>query len=105
VSLALLEYIIPFFVLAKARMHAGDSVMTKDIEIAKLHKQTKHTMAHYIDGFVILLPKNKIDDDRRIAQKAGEVWLVHGALEYRECGGEDRRQKLGAVAASDPLHT
>jgi hypothetical protein len=75
VSLALLEYVIPFFVLAKARMHAGDSVMTKDIEIAKLHKQTKHTnMAHYIDGFVILLPKNKIDDDRRIAQKAGEVW-------------------------------
>ena len=56
-------------------MRAGDSVMTKDIEIAKLHKQTKHTnMAHYIDGFVILLPKNKIDDDRRIAQKAGEVW-------------------------------
>jgi uncharacterized protein YbaA (DUF1428 family) len=57
--------------------------MTKDIETAKLHKQTKHTnMAHYIDGFVIPLPKNKIDDYRRIAQKAGEVWLDHGALEY-----------------------
>ena len=46
-------------------------------------------MAHYIDGFVVPLPKDKIDDYRRIAQKAGEVWLDHGALEYRECVGED----------------
>jgi uncharacterized protein YbaA (DUF1428 family) len=41
-----------------------------------------------MDSF-IPLPKNKIDDYRRIAQKAGEVWLDHGALEYRECVGED----------------
>ena len=46
-------------------------------------------MTHYIDGFVIPLPKNKIDDYRSIVQKAGEVWLDHGALEYRECVGED----------------
>ena len=30
-------------------------------------------MPHYIDGFIIPLPKDKIDDYRRIAQKAGEV--------------------------------
>jgi uncharacterized protein YbaA (DUF1428 family) len=46
-------------------------------------------MTHYIDGFVIPLRKDKIDDYRRIAQKAGEVWRDHGALEYRECVGED----------------
>ena len=46
-------------------------------------------MTHYVDGYVIPLPKNKIDDYRRIAQKAGEVWRDHGALEYRECVGED----------------
>jgi len=46
-------------------------------------------MAQYVDGFIIPLPKNKIDDYRRIAQKAGEVWRDHGALEYRECVGED----------------
>ncbi len=46
-------------------------------------------MAQYVDGFVIPLPKNKIDDYRRIAQKAGEVWRDHGALEYRECIGEE----------------
>jgi uncharacterized protein YbaA (DUF1428 family) len=46
-------------------------------------------MTHYIDGFVIPLPKDKIDDYRRIAQKTAEVWRDHGALEYRECVGED----------------
>ena len=46
-------------------------------------------MTHYIDGFIIPLPKNKIDDYRRIAQKAGEVWRDRGALEYVECVGED----------------
>jgi uncharacterized protein YbaA (DUF1428 family) len=46
-------------------------------------------MTHYIDGFVIPVPKNNIDDYRRIAQTAGEVWRDHGALEYRECVGED----------------
>jgi uncharacterized protein YbaA (DUF1428 family) len=46
-------------------------------------------MTHYIDGFVIPLHKDSIDDYRRIAQKAGEVWRDHGALEYRECVGED----------------
>jgi uncharacterized protein YbaA (DUF1428 family) len=38
---------------------------------------------------VIQIPKNKIDDYRRIAQKASEVWRDHCALEYGECVGED----------------
>ena len=64
--------------------------MTKEIETTKPHKQTKQSMmAHYVDGFVIPLPKNKIDDCRRIAEKSGEVRRDHGALEYRECVGED----------------
>jgi uncharacterized protein YbaA (DUF1428 family) len=50
-------------------------------------------MAHHVDGFVIPLPKNKIDEYRRIAQKSGEVWRDHGALEYRECVGEDLNVK------------
>ena len=39
-------------------------------------------MTHYIDGFVIPVPKNNIDDYRRIAQKAGEVmapWNIGNA--------------------------
>jgi hypothetical protein len=54
--------------------------MTKDFETVKPYKETKHTtMAHYVDGFVIPVPKNKIDDYRRIAQKAGgePQWEKH----------------------------
>jgi len=68
--------------------------MTKEIKTTKPHEQTKQTtMAHYVDGFVISLPRNKIDDYRRIAERSGEVWRDHGALEYRECVGEDLNVK------------
>ena len=46
-------------------------------------------MPHYIDGFVLPVPKNKVDLYRRIASKAAKVWRDHGALEYRECVGDD----------------
>ena len=68
--------------------------MPKEIETTKPHEATRQTtMAHYVDGFVIPLPKNKIDEYRRIAEKSGEVWRDHGALEYRECVGEDLNVK------------
>lgn len=43
----------------------------------------------YVDGFVIPIPKRNIPAYRRIALRAGKVWKEHGALEYRECVGED----------------
>ena len=46
-------------------------------------------MAHYVDGFVIPLPKANLNTYRRLAQKAGRVWKDHGALEFRECVGDD----------------
>jgi uncharacterized protein YbaA (DUF1428 family) len=46
-------------------------------------------MAHYVDGFVLPVPKRNLDAYRRIARKAGKIWREHGALEYRECVAED----------------
>lgn len=43
----------------------------------------------YVDGFVVPVPKNKLDAYRRIARTAGKVWKEHGALEYVECVAED----------------
>ena len=43
----------------------------------------------YVDGFVVPVPKNKLQAYRRMAQKAGKVWREHGALEYRECIADD----------------
>jgi uncharacterized protein YbaA (DUF1428 family) len=46
-------------------------------------------MAKYVDGFVLPVPKGKVDAYRRMARKAGKVWREHGALEFRECVAED----------------
>jgi uncharacterized protein YbaA (DUF1428 family) len=43
----------------------------------------------YVDGFLVPVPKKKLDDYIRISKRAGKVWRDHGALEYRECAGED----------------
>lgn len=43
----------------------------------------------YVDGFVIPVPKKNVQAYRRIALKAGKIWREHGALEFRECVGDD----------------
>ena len=49
----------------------------------------------YVDGFILPVPVKKLRDYRRMAQLAGKVWREHGALEYRECVGEDMKVKFG----------
>lgn len=46
-------------------------------------------MERYVDGFLIPIPKDKVNQYREIAQKAGKVWKEYGALEYYECIGDD----------------
>jgi len=46
-------------------------------------------MSHYVDGFVVPVPKKKVPAYLRIAKKAGKIWKKHGALEYHECVGDD----------------
>jgi len=46
-------------------------------------------MASYVDGFVVPVPKKKIEAYRRMALKAGKIWREHGALQYRECMADD----------------
>jgi uncharacterized protein YbaA (DUF1428 family) len=48
----------------------------------------------YVDGFVLPVPKKNLKTYRRIAQKAGKIWREHGALEYRECVGDDLDVKV-----------
>ena len=49
----------------------------------------------YVDGFVLAVPRRKLATYRRISRAAGKVWLEHGALEYRECAGDDLNVKSG----------
>ena len=49
----------------------------------------------YVDGFIIAVPKKNLPAYRRIAQKAAKIWREHGALDYKECVGEDLNVKCG----------
>ena len=49
----------------------------------------------YVDGFLLSVPKRKLPAYRRLSQAAGKVWREYGALEYRECVGDDLNMKMG----------
>ena len=46
-------------------------------------------MANYVDGFVVPVPRKKIEAYRSMARKSGKIWREHGALAYRECIADD----------------
>lgn len=47
----------------------------------------------YVDGFVLPVPKDRLEEYTRMAKKAGDIWREHGALEFRECAGDDLEVK------------
>ena len=52
-------------------------------------------MPKYVDGFVLAMPKKNLVAYRRMAQKASKIWKDHGALDYKECVGDDLNVKMG----------
>src|SRR5262245_28906186 len=57
----------------------------------------RRNLMPYVDGFVVPVPKSKIDAYREMANKAGAIWREHGALEFRECIADD--VKVGEVTS------
>ena len=43
----------------------------------------------YVDGFLLPVSRRKVKAYLEVSRKAGRVWKEHGALEYRECVGDD----------------
>jgi uncharacterized protein YbaA (DUF1428 family) len=43
----------------------------------------------YIDGFVIPVPRDRIEDYRKMAEDAIQIWMDHGALSAVEAVGDD----------------
>ena len=52
----------------------------------------------YVDGFVVPVPKRNLKAYLTMSRKGRKVWLDHGALEYRECAGDDIGAKKGIAA-------
>lgn len=51
--------------------------------------------AGYVDAFVLPIPKRNLARYRKMAQVGCKVWMRHGALDYRECVGEDLKVSFG----------
>ena len=49
----------------------------------------------YVDGFVIPVPKKQLAAYRKMSVKAGKIWKEYGALDYKECVGDDLKVKWG----------
>jgi uncharacterized protein YbaA (DUF1428 family) len=55
----------------------------------------------YVDGFIVAVPKSKIDAYKRLARKAGKIWKEYGALEFKECIADDvKKGKLTSFPRS-----
>ncbi len=43
----------------------------------------------YVDGFILAVPKKNLPAYRRMARAAGKVWKKYGAVDFKECVGDD----------------
>ena len=57
-------------------------------------------MAKYVDGFVLVVPKDKVEQYKKMAEEGRDAWMKFGALEYYECRGDDLvPQEMGGEKA------
>lgn len=57
-------------------------------------------MSKYVDGFVLVVPKDKTEEYKKMAEGGRDMWMKHGALEYFECRGTDLvPQEMGGEKA------
>ena len=57
-------------------------------------------MGKYVDGFVLVVPKDKAEEYKKMAEGGRDVWMKYGALEYYECRGDDLvPQEMGGEKA------
>jgi len=55
-------------------------------------------LAKYVEGFVLVVPKDKIEEYQKMAEMGKEMWMKYGALEYMECIGEDLNpREMGGI--------
>jgi hypothetical protein len=52
---------------------------------------------NYVDGFVLVIPKKNIAAYKKMAAEASKVWRKFGALDYKECMGEDLKPNMGGA--------
>jgi len=65
---------------------------------ARPHRAAAEVSAmNYVDGYVVPVPKDRLQDYIEMSQRAGTIWREHGALEYRESVADD--VKVGVLTS------
>ena len=49
----------------------------------------------YVDGYVLPVPKKNLKAYIRMARMGEKMWRKHGALDYKECVGDDLKTRWG----------
>ena len=49
----------------------------------------------YVDGYVAPVPRKNLKAYLRMARLGERLWRKHGALDYKECVGDDLKTKWG----------
>jgi uncharacterized protein YbaA (DUF1428 family) len=49
----------------------------------------------YVDGYVLPIAKKQVKAYRKMAALGRRVWMKHGAVDYKECIGDDLAAKWG----------
>lgn len=50
-------------------------------------------MSKYVDGFILVVPKGKTEEYKKMAEEGQDSWMKHGALAYFECRSDDLKQQ------------
>lgn len=59
-------------------------------------------MSKYVDGFVLVVPKDKTEEYKKMAEEGRDSWMKNGALAYYECLGNDLvTQEMGGEKARE----
>ena len=57
-------------------------------------------MPKYVDGFVLVVPKDKTEEYKKMAEQGRDLWMKYGAIGYYECRGNDLvPQEMGGEKA------
>ena len=51
----------------------------------------------YVDGYILPVPKKHVKTYRRMAEMGRDAWMKHGAIDYKECVGDDLVAKWGTA--------
>ena len=49
----------------------------------------------YVDGYILPIPKKHVRKYKTMATQGRNAWMKHGALDYKECVGDDLVAKWG----------